>query len=353
VSSSGRRRPIRPGPRVVELDSANRSFFALAAAALVPYVLLGVLGCGVLSVAGYRLVTQGWGGLDRGGDDLRPAVLFFALVTAGTVVALLSVRRQVRATRALASRLRERTAPQPPEVGAATERAGLTGRVEVIDDPDLFSFTYGLFSARVVVSRGLVAALGPEELEAVLHHERYHVRNWDTVKVIVARAAPAAFFFLPALGHLRDRYLAGRQLAADRQAVDVVGGRSLAAALYQVLDRPAWAEFGAAAALGGSELLEMRIEQLESGREPPLTPLPRWAVAVTVGGLGLLSAAFFLSAGTGRGITMMGGDGPTPGDGLPGGTGSTVLGVLGGVVCSLAWVGVAVVVLRRGIRHNR
>jgi Zn-dependent protease with chaperone function len=337
---------------LARLDSANRSFFALVAAALVPYVLLGVLGCGVLSLAAYRLVTDGWGSLDRGGDDLRPAVVFFGLITAGTVVALLSVRRQVRATRALAARLHARMVAPPPDVAAAAARAGLAGRLEVIDDGERFSFTYGSLDPRVVVSRGLVAALGPEELAAVLHHERHHVRNWDTLKVIVARAAPAAFFFLPALGHLRDRYLAGRELAADRRAVDAVGGRSLAAALYHVLERPAWAEFGAAAALGGSEFLEMRVEQLESGQEPRLAPVPRWASTLTIGGLVLLSGAFMLAASTGGGIAMM--SDPSDHDSpLLGGAGSTVLGVLGGALCSLAWVGIALVVLRRGIGHNR
>src|SRR5918995_6319531 len=189
-ATSGDLEPFSVGQRQPE-------FFALAAAALAPYALLGVLGCGVLSLAGYRLATQGWGGLDRGGEDLRPAVVLFGLVTAGTVVAVISVRRQVRATQALEARLRRSTVPSPSDVAAAAERARLTGRVAMVDDPDLFSLTYGLLAPRVVVSRGLVAALGPDELDAVLHHERYHVRNWDTLKVIVARAAPAAFFFLP------------------------------------------------------------------------------------------------------------------------------------------------------------
>lgn len=337
------------------LDSANRSFFALVAAALVPYVLLGVLGCGVLSLAAYRLGMQGWSGLDQGGEDLRPAVAFFGLVTAGTVVGLWSVRRQVRATRALAARLRDRTLPSPPpDVTAVADNAGLAGRVELVDDGTPFSFTYGLLHPRVVVSHGLVAVLRPEELAAVLHHERYHLRNWDTLKVVVARAAPAAFFFLPALGHLRDRYLVGRELAADRRAVEAVGGPPLAGALYQVLDRPAWATFGAAAALAGSEYLEMRITQLESGEEPPFARVPRWASIVTVAGLVLLSAAFMVAlARTGNGVSMMMvSDGRSGNEGMFGGSGSTVLGILGGLMCALAWVGAALVVFRRGIGHK-
>jgi BlaR1 peptidase M56 len=336
-----------------EVDSANRSFFALVAAALVPYLLLGLLGCGVLSLAAHRLATQGWGGLEQGGEDLRPAVAFFGLVTAGTVMALLSMRRQVRATRALAKQLDDRTVVTPPEVAAAADAAGLTGRVEVVADAELFSFTYGVSSSRVVVSRGLVAVMGPDELAAVLQHERYHVRNWDTFKVIVARAATAAFFYLPALGHLRDRYLAGRELAADRRATDAVGARALAAALLRVLDRPAWASFGAAAALGGSEFLAMRVEQLELGREPPLARVPGRAIAATVAGMAVLSGVFVVALlSTGDGVTMMGG-GHMGSDGVFGRPGATVLGVLGALMCSLVWVGAALLVLRRGIGHTR
>jgi hypothetical protein len=90
------------------LDSANRSFFALVATSLVPYVLLGFFGCGMLSLAAHRLVTDGLAGPNRDGQGLRPAVVFFAVVTGSTLAAAVSVRRQVLATRALASSLRER-----------------------------------------------------------------------------------------------------------------------------------------------------------------------------------------------------------------------------------------------------
>jgi Zn-dependent protease with chaperone function len=331
--------------RVARLDSANRNFFALVSIALVPYVLLGLFGCGVLSLAGYRLATDGLTGLNRDGQDLRPAVVFFAVVTAGTVAAAVSVRRQVRATRALASTLGLHKLTPPETVTEAAQRSGLGGRVDLIDDPEPFSFTYGLRSPRVAISRGLAENLDLEQIAAVLLHERYHVGNHDTLKMVVARAAAVAFFFLPALPHLRSRYLAGRELAADRAALDTVGTRTLAGALYQVLERSTPSGFGAAAALGGAEFLELRVAQLETGDEPQLGQIPRWPLAVTVAGLALLTILFAVTAARTDGAATMMGDRNQPG--------GTAIAVLGGVLCMTSWVALGMFVVRRVISHKR
>lgn len=331
----------------MRLNTANRSFFTLVAIALVPYLLLGLFGCGLLSVAAYRIATDGLSGLDSGDQDLRPAVLFFAVVAAGTVIAALSVRRQVQATRALTTHVAGRSLPVPAAVEHAAERARLHGRIDVLDDPQLFSFTYGLFSPRVVVSRGLVDAVAADELEAVFHHERYHVRNWDTLKVVVARAASSAFFFLPALRPLQQRYLAGRELAADRHAVREVGERPLTGALFKALGGSTWTELGAAAALGGSEFLDYRVDQLEQGEEPAMPPVPRPSVWLTVAGLGLLVFAIAVTVANAGGDFMAMDRSERPSGGL--GTALTVVGV---IACMGWWVVLAVVALRRGIRHR-
>ena len=322
----------------MRLNTANRSFFTLIATALVPYGLLGLFGCGLLSVAAYRLAADGVGGLDRNGEDLRPAVLFFAVVAAGTLVAVRSVRRQVAATRRLADVVSARAIPLPPDAEAAAADAGLTGRVDVIDDDQPYSFTYGLATPRVVLSRGLLDAVGPDELVAVVQHERYHVRNADTLKAVAARAAPSAFFFLPALGHLRDRYLAGRELAADRAAVRATDDRALAGALVKVLDGPAWVDLDTAVALSGG-VLEHRVEQLEKGCEPPLPRVPSRARWLTIGGLAALLAAFAVTlVAAGPDVLSM--------DGSMTGTGSgSVLAIVGGIACSAAMAAVAVMLL--------
>lgn len=328
----------------MRLNVANRSFFALVATALVPYGLLALFGCGVLSVALYRLAAEGPAGLHRDGQDLRPAVVFFAIVVAGAVGAVRSVRRQVQATGHLAEEVAARRLQVSPAAAQAAATARVTGRVDVVDDDQPYSFTYGLLRPRIAVSSGLIDAARADELVAVLEHERYHLRNADTVKAVVARAAPSAFVFLPALSHLRDRYLTGRELAADRAAVRSTSRHALAGALVKVLHEPASGDLHTAAALGGG-VLEQRVAQLEDGTEPALPRVPPAARWLTVVGLAALTALFVVAVAVG-GPAVVSMD-----NSMSGSMGGDALGVVGGAACSAAVL--AVVGLgARGVRRR-
>ena len=224
----------------MRLDTANRAFVMLLAAAVGGYLLIGVGACLLLCLLGYQVALDGWGALTRGDQDLRPAALFLGLVAAGTVFALWSLGHQLRASRRLARRIRTLTVEHPPPLGAALERAGLAGKVDLVDASEPFSFAYGVGAPRIALSRGLVDSVTPGELEAVLEHERYHVQNLDPLKVVLARALPRAFFYLPALGALRRRYVTARELAADRHALSACGRAPLAGALFKVVRGPDW-----------------------------------------------------------------------------------------------------------------
>ncbi len=243
----------------------NRAFAAFIAVCTVAFVLVGMGACVLLGIVGYRVQRDGFAALTADGNDVRPALLFLVIVAAGTVAGSWSVRRQWQATRRLRARVEElRGAPSPKLVEAAA-RVGVVGRVDLVEVSEPFSFTHGLGAARIVVSRGLAASLSDAELVAVLEHERYHVRNRDPLKVFVTRLLAPMLFFLPALRELRVRYIADRELAADRRALRRHGRRPLAGALYKVVGTPAWVQLSPAAALGGGDALEARVTQLETG----------------------------------------------------------------------------------------
>lgn len=286
------------------IDRANRAFFALVAVALIPYLALTLVGCGFLTVVGIRVADHGLGFATAGPGDLRPALVALGVVGVGTFLAVRALLQQLAATRRLGARVESLRKPAPPALADAASRLGLDpARIDFVDAEEPFSFAFGVSRPRIAVSRGLVDSTTPEQLDAVLVHERHHVRNLDPLKVVLARVLSAAYFFLPALRGLRDRYDAASELAADRRALGATGPGPIAGALFAAVRGPAWPELATAAALGGPELLEMRVAQLEAGAESPATPVSRASVAVTLFALAGLVAGLLAS------ITSLGGPG--------------------------------------------
>lgn len=314
----------------MSLDTANRSFWRLVAVALAPYLVVAAVCCGVVSVAAYRLQADGERFL--GGWAMIALASAAVLVTAVAVVlAVRSLRRQLAATRAMGAQFSRGQLNPDAKVVEAAQRVRIP-RVDLVDDDRAYSLTYGLTAPRVVISRGLVERTGAAELEAVLAHERYHVWNRDPLKVLVARVLRSGLFFLPALRSLHERYLAGRELAADRAAYRKCGKEPLVAALYQVAASPEPATAEPAAAIGGTDLLEVRIAQLEAGHEPPLPAIPRWSVVTTGVGVIAMTVGIVLItafvAGSGAASTLAGNGAA----GLACALGCAALWVIGGVL---------------------
>ena len=315
----------------MRLDTANRSFAGLAAVSALAgmLALCGAVGCVLIALLVSRLADDGLSVFFDEPGAVWPALAFIGIVGAGAVFGLVSLRRQIHASRVLARRVNALELPLSGELRDAADRAGLTGRVKLVDSDERFSFAYGALSPRVALSRGLADAAQPEEIDAVLSHERYHVRNLDPLKVMLSRALPKSFYYVPLLGGLHHRYVAARELAADRGAVASCGREPLAGALYKVLRGPAWPELGAAAAIGGSALLDARLSQLEQGSEPPLAG-PTWrTAAVSLLGAATLTTLFVVALG--------GFGGPSAIADLTGG-GLTVLDVAGASLCAVLWI---------------
>ena len=258
---------------------------------MAPYAFLFLLGCGLLSLLVVRFADHGLAFLTAGRGDLRPAVAALVVIALGTGLAIRALVAQLRATKRLQHRILELRMTPPAEIERSASAAGLVGRLDVVDADSHFSFAYGLFAPRVVVSRGLAEGMTDDQLDAVLAHECQHVRNLDPIKVLVARVVSSAYFLLPALHGLRSQYSAASELAADRRAIETRGSTALAGALHTVVRGPSWSELSTAAAIGGPELLDIRIAQLESGAPPPTPQLSRPTLVLTGLALAVLALA--------------------------------------------------------------
>lgn len=140
--------------------------------------------------------------------------------------------------------------------------------VTVVDDAALWALTHGFIRPRIAVSSGLVATLSPDELAAVLAHEEHHRRCREPLRLALARVARATLWFLPAAGRLLDSYTAAAELAADAHALDRVGRRPLAGALWKL--RGTRRPVAAVSFAPTPTLLRLRVEQIE--RFPEATP---------------------------------------------------------------------------------
>jgi Zn-dependent protease with chaperone function len=314
----------------MRLDRANRSFLTFMGIALPlgAFVLCGAVG-NVLAPLILARISRGEL-LGMSGPSLLPVFPFVALIAVGMGLGGHSLARQVVASRRLVHRVHALAATLPAELTETAIQAGLDGRVALMDAPDSFSFVYGVLTPRVAVSRGLLEGVSRRELRAVLEHERYHVSNLDPMKVVLVRALSAALFLLPALDSLRARYVAGRELAADRRAVAACGRRPLAGALLKVVRGPEWSELEVAAPIGGPELLAIRVDQLETGAEPKVKTVSTTRVMLSLMGIAVLAVAFVAS------VSSLGG--PTAVHHATG-TGLATATLLGSLSCTAPFAG--------------
>ena len=92
---------------------------------------------------------------------------------------------------------------EAPELYNALEtlcisRGMTTPRLQIMETPAMNAFASGISdkSYTVTVTRGLLDALEPDELEAVLAHELTHIRNRDTQLMVVAAIFAGVFAFI-------------------------------------------------------------------------------------------------------------------------------------------------------------
>lgn len=179
-------------------------------------------------------------------------------------LALLGLASMLAAARTLAAYIREqrllRALPLEPLADEAARAIAKAAGVEgfyATPAQRPAAFCFGLWRPRVVVTAGLLAQLDADERTAVLWHEAHHARDRVPLKCLLARLAASAFFWLPTLHDLRDRYLLVKEIAADRLAVARTSRHALAGALLAAAEPvPGTVGIADAAALRAERLLD-------------------------------------------------------------------------------------------------
>jgi hypothetical protein len=164
-----------------------------------------------------------------------PAANFDAIV-----IVLLAGLGAVVTARAVSGGLRELAASRDFHRHLVGNHLRPVHGARLIADVQPRAFCAGLLRPRVYLSTGALAILDDSALNALLAHERHHVRRHDPLRLAAGRVLARALFFLPALGDLVERQQALAELSADESAVNAAPANrsALARAMLSFSDAP-------------------------------------------------------------------------------------------------------------------
>jgi Zn-dependent protease with chaperone function len=242
--------------------------------------------------------------LARGTEDTADVVaaLVLLLAVCGISLGVATLFRQLVATAALIRRLVARKIALPEAVERAAAGLELDGRIDVVADRRPFSFCYWFLRPRICLSTALVGRLDRDEIRAVLLHERYHLRQRDPLRQVVARYFAAGLYVVPVVDELVSFHTLQKEIEADEEAVRASGDvRSIASALYKLLPDADDVSLGLLVPVSSLSVTEARIDQLVAGRPLSLALSP---VSVVLSGGALVAAAVLVAVKGGASVAF-------------------------------------------------
>ncbi|MBC5816196.1 MAG: hypothetical protein GIW97_06605 [Candidatus Eremiobacteraeota bacterium] len=203
--------------------------------------------------------------------------ILFATILALTILAF------TRATIVAANRVAQiraliKLSHEPAEdIRSVAQRVGVQVRVVPFADP--FCALARIIAPVVLVSRGTLERLDPQELEAALRHERAHALRAD-----LPLSAALSFFadLLPLpTGDLIATYSTAREFAADEHATRGIAAHQLASAIISLAGTRKLAHSVAALAEDAANI-KPRVLALLEERAVSASPIGRRVVAVAM-----------------------------------------------------------------------
>jgi hypothetical protein len=146
-------------------------------------------------------------------------------------------------------------------------RSLATKKARILDCDFPYSAQIGFWNSELFISRGLLAKLDREHLEAVLAHENAHARYRDTFWFFWLGWLRHLTSWLPNTENLWQELLLLRELRADRYASEIVDPLLIAEALLTVAKTPLETESSMLLTASFSDRLTERIEFLLSEPE--------------------------------------------------------------------------------------
>ncbi len=139
-------------------------------------------------------------------------------------------------------------------------KLGIENKLVVAKEGNFSSFVFGLLSPKICLNQSFANSLTSKELEAVLLHEKHHLKNKDPLKILITQTLQSLLLFLPVFRDLQNHYLLSQEVAADRAVLKNAGVFVLRNALIKSISLPG--NNFALARLSAEQSFEQRIKIL-------------------------------------------------------------------------------------------
>ena len=180
-------------------------------------------------------------------------------------------------------------------VSALLKRLGIHNKTYIINSVKPFAFCLGITNANIYISTRMLELLTQEELEVVLRHEKYHVKNRDSLIMVIASFAITLLPFLPILSDFMKNYRIERELKADGEAIrNDVARLHLVSVLKKLLDTTPSPSITFAPAIFEHDTLEPRIAAVTNNS---ISKFMKYKVKNLVISLAFLSIIAFAAVG--------------------------------------------------------
>jgi len=212
---------------------------------------------------------------------------FDVLLTAGALITCVAIAAGVGRGVAAWRRARSRTRAWMRSARPLTLPGSTIPAFEIDADAPVLALV-GVLRPRMLVTRGLIVALTPEELAVAVAHEIGHSQAWDNLKRLAIRSVPDVLPPSASLRAVERRWAASSEDGADRAAGehDPHARCALASALVKIarLTPPVTPIHEPICTLMGGGDIASRVRQLLDDRTAgSAAPAPRraaWTVAL-------------------------------------------------------------------------
>lgn len=166
----------------------------------------------------------------------------------------------------------------------------------VIDHDQSLAFTHGFIKPTIVLSTSLIKILENHELEAVVQHETYHQKNYDSLKIFILQLISQGLWFIPITKWSYQNYKIISELLADKYAISKTGSElGLSSALVKLIKicfkenaRPMLVHFS-------DESVNYRLQQLVSPKNSIPVSLNKRSVFISIQVLIFLMAMIIIA----------------------------------------------------------